>query len=363
MEVLEPPPSTPPWPRASRGSARVTSSVKAAPGQELRRRPGLRERGGRPGRGVNHHPDIDIRWNTVTLRLTTHSAGGITDARPRPGPAHRRPCPPGWLSPALEAEQPFRYVPAPGSWPASATSSWTAHRGRARCAPCRIGRARPPRRAVARRLGRDRPAAPWRAPSSCPTAVEAASIDHFDADGVIALALLCVDGLAAEHGPLLVEAARVGDFDVVTDRRAALVAFGVAALAGVAHAAPRSARPSRGRQHGPHGVGGHRSLRLLPALAEDPERHRELWAGEAAAFDASCAALRDGWASIEERPEHDLAVVRVDDHPPRTRPGGVGRRAPAPGRRALRHRVHCGWRRSPGARSRSATATSRGCGW
>jgi 4a-hydroxytetrahydrobiopterin dehydratase len=27
---------------------------------------------------MNHHPDIDIRWNTVTLRLTTHSAGGLT---------------------------------------------------------------------------------------------------------------------------------------------------------------------------------------------------------------------------------------------------------------------------------------------
>lgn len=29
---------------------------------------------------ANHHPDIDIRWDTVTLRLSTHSAGGITQA-------------------------------------------------------------------------------------------------------------------------------------------------------------------------------------------------------------------------------------------------------------------------------------------
>jgi 4a-hydroxytetrahydrobiopterin dehydratase len=29
---------------------------------------------------ANHHPDIDIRWNKVTLRLSTHSAGGITRA-------------------------------------------------------------------------------------------------------------------------------------------------------------------------------------------------------------------------------------------------------------------------------------------
>lgn len=29
---------------------------------------------------ANHHPDFEIRWNTVTLRLSTHSAGGITNA-------------------------------------------------------------------------------------------------------------------------------------------------------------------------------------------------------------------------------------------------------------------------------------------
>jgi 4a-hydroxytetrahydrobiopterin dehydratase len=28
---------------------------------------------------ANHHPDIDIRWNKVTLRWSTHSEGGITD--------------------------------------------------------------------------------------------------------------------------------------------------------------------------------------------------------------------------------------------------------------------------------------------
>jgi 4a-hydroxytetrahydrobiopterin dehydratase len=28
---------------------------------------------------ANHHPDIDIRWNKVTLVLSTHSAGGLTE--------------------------------------------------------------------------------------------------------------------------------------------------------------------------------------------------------------------------------------------------------------------------------------------
>ena len=26
-----------------------------------------------------HHPDIDIRWNKVTLALTTHDTGGLTE--------------------------------------------------------------------------------------------------------------------------------------------------------------------------------------------------------------------------------------------------------------------------------------------
>lgn len=26
----------------------------------------------------DHHPDIDIRWNKVTLTLSTHSEGGLT---------------------------------------------------------------------------------------------------------------------------------------------------------------------------------------------------------------------------------------------------------------------------------------------
>ena len=27
---------------------------------------------------ADHHPDIDISWTTVTMRLSTHSAGGLT---------------------------------------------------------------------------------------------------------------------------------------------------------------------------------------------------------------------------------------------------------------------------------------------
>lgn len=29
---------------------------------------------------LDHHPDIDVRWRTLTFSLSTHSAGGVTDA-------------------------------------------------------------------------------------------------------------------------------------------------------------------------------------------------------------------------------------------------------------------------------------------
>jgi 4a-hydroxytetrahydrobiopterin dehydratase len=28
---------------------------------------------------LNHHPDLEISWATVTVRLTTHSQGGLTE--------------------------------------------------------------------------------------------------------------------------------------------------------------------------------------------------------------------------------------------------------------------------------------------
>ena len=32
----------------------------------------------RRAEAADHHPDIDIRWNRVTLVLSTHSEGGLT---------------------------------------------------------------------------------------------------------------------------------------------------------------------------------------------------------------------------------------------------------------------------------------------
>ena len=40
---------------------------------------------GQAAESVNHHPDIDIRYDKVTLTLTTHDSGGLTQNDISPG--------------------------------------------------------------------------------------------------------------------------------------------------------------------------------------------------------------------------------------------------------------------------------------
>jgi hypothetical protein len=143
--------------------------------------------------------------------------------------------------------------------------------------------------------------------------VDIATIDHYDEDGVLALALALVPGLAEDHADLLVEAAAVGDFGVVRHRKSALLAFTLASLADPLRTPLESVR-ALGGQKGKHleicGLAAAHALSVIADLARDPSPYQNLWGDEAAAFDASSAGLGD-WVSLEEQPEHDLAIVRV----------------------------------------------------
>ena len=54
--------------------------VKVRRGRDFADSLGYVQRVGTLAEAADHHPDVDIRWDTVTLRLSTHSAGGITEA-------------------------------------------------------------------------------------------------------------------------------------------------------------------------------------------------------------------------------------------------------------------------------------------
>jgi 4a-hydroxytetrahydrobiopterin dehydratase len=73
-------------------SEQVTKRMRAVPlwkrrAKAIRRRfefdgfmgaMGFVNRVARAAERADHHPDIDIRWNKVTLTLSTHSEGGVT---------------------------------------------------------------------------------------------------------------------------------------------------------------------------------------------------------------------------------------------------------------------------------------------
>ena len=62
-------------PRWTQDGDEITRSVKAPTFMDGIR---LVQQVAEVAEDLDHHPDIDIRWRTVTFRLSTHSAGGLT---------------------------------------------------------------------------------------------------------------------------------------------------------------------------------------------------------------------------------------------------------------------------------------------
>lgn len=61
------------WERADKALRRAVKFPAFLDGIDAVRR--IAER----AEAADHHPDIDIRWRTVTFVLSTHSEGGITE--------------------------------------------------------------------------------------------------------------------------------------------------------------------------------------------------------------------------------------------------------------------------------------------
>lgn len=126
---------------------------------------------------------------------------------------------------------------------------------------------------------------------------EAVTCDHFDEDGVLSVLVLSDPGLAADNAHLLVEAARCGDFGVVTSETAARVAFSIG--------------PLSEREAGAGASDSERVAAVLPLMRElcaHPERYEVLYRDELDRYRAGREAIERGEVMIETFPE-DLAVV------------------------------------------------------
>ena len=141
---------------------------------------------------------------------------------------------------------------------------------------------------------------------------EAVSNNHFDEDGLIGVFALLQPQIALKHRSLLIDAAQAGDFGVYKDRNAARIAFVISA-----YADPETSPLPKSifRMHYPELAAElyREVLNVMPALLGDIQAYRALWKEEDRKLTESEKLIEDGIVSIEERPDLDLAIVRIPD--------------------------------------------------
>lgn len=132
--------------------------------------------------------------------------------------------------------------------------------------------------------------------------------NHFDQDGLVSIFALVEPELALAHRDLLIDVAAAGDFATYRDRRAARASMVLSAAA---------AEEPENCEYGAFTDELYRTWvpRTLDVVLHVDD-HRDVWADEDDELTSSEQALADGRITIEERPDVDLAIVRVDDREP-----------------------------------------------
>ena len=138
------------------------------------------------------------------------------------------------------------------------------------------------------------------------------SNNHFDEDGLVGIFAMLEPTMAEHHRDMLVDVAQAGDFGIFARRQAARIAFALSAYAD----ADTSPLP-RSLFELPYSELASelyfRLLDVLPKLLANVDDYRALWESEDAKLAASEDLIDNGLITIEERPDLDLAVVRMPE--------------------------------------------------
>ena len=142
---------------------------------------------------------------------------------------------------------------------------------------------------------------------------EVVSNNHFDEDGLVGIFAMLAPAMAERHRDLLVGVAQAGDFGIFSDRRAARIVFTLSAYADAdTSPLPNSlfTRPYAERA----GELYVRLLDILPHVLTNLNDYRSLWETEDEKLSASEELIEQGIVTIEERPDLELAVVRMPEN-------------------------------------------------
>ncbi len=138
------------------------------------------------------------------------------------------------------------------------------------------------------------------------------SNNHFDEDGLVGIFAMREPALAERHRDMLLDVAQAGDFGIFATRQAARIAFTLSAHVD----ADTSPLPESVFGLPYSELASELYLRLLdvvPRLLTNLDDYRVLWESEDAKLTASEELIEDGLITIEERPDLDLAVVRLPE--------------------------------------------------
>ncbi len=136
---------------------------------------------------------------------------------------------------------------------------------------------------------------------------EVVTNNHLDQDGLVSVHALSDPEHALAHRAFLEDLAAAGDFGTFRDRSAARASMTIAGFV------DRERSPLAPLGDDADAVLYEHLLRLLPALVDDVDPWRDLWAEEDEQLTGSLAALASGEVVVREDPSVDLAVVDFRD--------------------------------------------------
>jgi uncharacterized protein DUF6687 len=140
----------------------------------------------------------------------------------------------------------------------------------------------------------------------------AVSNNHFDEDGLVGIFVMLEPSVAERHRDLLLDVAQAGDFGIFRQREAARIAFTLSA-----HADPETSPLPGGIFERPYPELANelyvKLLELLPKLLTGVDEYRTFWEVEDAKLATSEELIEHGEITIEERPDLDLAIVRLPE--------------------------------------------------
>lgn len=148
--------------------------------------------------------------------------------------------------------------------------------------------------------------------------VDIVSNNHFDEDGLFSMFTFCSPELAGEHRELLEAGGLAGDFGIVGDSDAARLCFIIEGFADPAMS-PLPEKIFRSCEDRRVASFYNELLALVPDFLKNLGSYEMYWRDQFEHLEFSQSLVATGKVDIEERPEHDLAIVRIpDDVPERT---------------------------------------------